>query len=300
MLKLNLNESNYIEVVKKIENKQDIETTFRTYTTLDTSNKRYSVYSIYAEYRDVATFGSHNYQWVLAGYTDNGVLYLTADEIRDYNLSSYMNGEVITNLEGMIKDYPEAFYIEDTVMETCNNNVMKEWTQANYVKNIRDNPKKYCTEVANYILENGLAPDSVYYSKLSDGNYSVLVQHIKDKTLAEKIKQDVLTHFQDDNVIIKSSMLYDGETVRFVVKSYDAAVDTQPPIDSNNEKTSERNLLTKTATKNDAYYIKIGKAVANYYDEISFNMNGIIIYTNNKKALYTEITNALKSIENTK
>ena len=37
--------------------------------------------------------------------------------------------------------------------------------------------------------------------------------------------------------------------------------------------------------------------IANYYDEISFNSNGIIIYTDNKKALYKEITDALKSIE---
>lgn len=116
MLKLNLNESNYIEVEKKIENKQDIETTFRTYTTLDTSNKRYSVYSIYAEYRNVAEeIGIRNYQWVLVGYTDNGVLYLTADEIHDYNLSPYMDGVVITNLEEMIQDYPEAFYIDDVI-----------------------------------------------------------------------------------------------------------------------------------------------------------------------------------------
>ena len=45
-------------------------------------------------------------------------------------------------------------------------------------------------------------------------------------------------------------------------------------------------------------YIKIGKAIANYYEEISFDRNGIIIYTDNKKALYKEITDALKSIEN--
>lgn len=58
--------------------------------------------------------------------------------------------------------------------------------------------------------------------------------------------------------------------------------------------------LTKTTTPNlnNNDYIKIGKAVANYYEEISFDRNGIIIYTDNKKALYKEITDALKSIEN--
>ena len=117
MIKINLNENTYPEIVKKIENKQDIETIFHTRTTLDTPDKRYSVYSIYVEYQDVSNFGSRNYQWVLAGYTDNGVLYLTADEIDNYNLHPYMNGEVITNLEGMIKNYPEAFYIEDVITE---------------------------------------------------------------------------------------------------------------------------------------------------------------------------------------
>ena len=53
-----------------------------------------------------------------------------------------------------------------------------------------------------------------------------------------------------------------------------------------------------TPVTNHDDYIKIGKAIANYYEEISFDRNGIIIYTDNKKALYTEITNALKSIEN--
>lgn len=51
-------------------------------------------------------------------------------------------------------------------------------------------------------------------------------------------------------------------------------------------------------TNHDNDYIKIGKAIANYYEEISFDRNGIIIYTDNKKALYKEITDALKSIEN--
>ena len=49
---------------------------------------------------------------------------------------------------------------------------------------------------------------------------------------------------------------------------------------------------------NDNDYIKIGKAIANYYEEISFDRNGIIIYTDNQKALYKEITDALKSIDN--
>lgn len=57
---------------------------------------------------------------------------------------------------------------------------------------------------------------------------------------------------------------------------------------------------TTPVINHDNDYIKIGKAIAKYYEEISFNGNGIIIYTNNKKALYNEISNALKSIENTK
>lgn len=132
MLKLNLNESNYNEVMREIENKQDIDTTFRTYTTLTTYHgKKYPVYSIYVEYRDVSQdLHSYNYQWVLAGYTDNGVLYLTADEINDYNLSSYMDGEVITNLKGMIRDYPEAFYIEDVITENLNEDTFSD---VNYI-----------------------------------------------------------------------------------------------------------------------------------------------------------------------
>ena len=56
--------------------------------------------------------------------------------------------------------------------------------------------------------------------------------------------------------------------------------------------------MTTPVTNHDNDYIKIGKAIANYYEEISFDRNGIIIYTDNKKALYKEITDALKSIEN--
>lgn len=51
MIKINLNENTYGEVEKKIENKQDIDTTFRTYTTLTTYHgKKYPVYTIYVEY----------------------------------------------------------------------------------------------------------------------------------------------------------------------------------------------------------------------------------------------------------
>ena len=151
MIKINLNESTYQEVAKEIENRQDIDTTFRTYTTLTTHyGKKYPVYIIYVEYRDVAEdIGSHDYQWVLAGYTDNGVLYLTADEIRDYNLNPYMDGEVIIDLEGMIKAFPEQFYIEtlysneekkkifDAWYEYCINNMPKsrnELPRGNYTE----------------------------------------------------------------------------------------------------------------------------------------------------------------------
>lgn len=54
----------------------------------------------------------------------------------------------------------------------------------------------------------------------------------------------------------------------------------------------------KQHKNNDDYYIKIGKTIANYFEEISFDRSGVIIYTDNKRALYSEITNALKSIEN--
>ena len=165
MLKLNLNESNYNEVMREIENKQDIETAFRTNTTLDTSNKRYSVYSIYVEYRDVADFGSHNYQWVLAGYTDNGVLYLTAEEINDYNLNPYMDGEVITNLKGMIQDYPEAFYIEDVVTENLNEDTSDDAVYKEFVKNCQEAPAyKQIVRICNKYGYNRIS-DSIYIDK---------------------------------------------------------------------------------------------------------------------------------------
>lgn len=111
----------YEEVMKKIENRDEIETNFWSsdaFLPNYNNTKKFPVYIIYAEYRDVAEdIGSRNYQWVLAGYTDNGVLYLTADEIDDYNLHPYMNGEVITNLEGMVKAFPEEFYIDDVITE---------------------------------------------------------------------------------------------------------------------------------------------------------------------------------------
>ncbi len=111
----------YEEVMKKIENREEIETNFSSHAFLPNYNntKKFPVYIIYVEYRDVAEdFGSRNYQWVLAGYTDNGVLYLTAEEINEKcDLSPYMDGEVITNLEGMIKAFPEEFNIDDVITE---------------------------------------------------------------------------------------------------------------------------------------------------------------------------------------
>ena len=57
------------------------------------------------------------------------------------------------------------------------------------------------------------------------------------------------------------------------------------------------NNSSEPTKNNDNDYIKIGKAIAKYYEEISFNSNSIIIYADNKKALYKEITDALKSVE---
>lgn len=261
MIKMNLNENTYGEVEKKIENKQDIDTTFRTYTTLTTHHgKKYPVYIIYVEYRDVAEdIGSHDYQWVLAGYTDNGVLYLTADEIRDYNLNSYMNGEVITNLEGMIQDYPEAFYIEDDITESLNEDASND---INYV----------LSKFENFDNMEDLYDIADRYNTSSpvSGNWDTEIEH-EQQAIANKF-----------NI------------------SLEAAKEVMIRILGFNDQDFNKPNPTVLVANHDNDYIKIGKAIANYYEEISFNGNGIIIYTDNKKALYTEITNALKSIENTK
>lgn len=58
---------------------------------------------------------------------------------------------------------------------------------------------------------------------------------------------------------------------------------------------------SKSSTKNnDNAYIKIGKAIVNYYEEIIYGSDTIHIQCanrNNTKAMYKEITDALKSIE---
>lgn len=261
MIKINLNESTYQEVAKEIENRQDIDTTFRTYTTLTTYHgKKYPVYNIYAEYRDVAEdIGIHNYQWVLAGYTDNGVLYLTADEIRDYNLSPYMDGEVITNLEGMIQDYPEAFYIEDDITENlkedASNDINYELSKFENFDNMED-----LYDIA----------DKYNTSSPVSGNWSTEIEHEQ---------QAIADAFNISLEAAKAAMI---KILGFKEQDFNKSNSTTP------------------VTNHDNDYIKIGKAVANYYEELSFDRNGIIIYTNNKKALYNEIANALKSIENTK
>lgn len=167
MLKLSLNESNYNEVMKEIEDKQDIDTTFSTYATLTTYHgKKYPVYIIYVEYRDVAEeIGIYNYQWVLAGYTDNGVLYLTADEINDYNLNSYMNGEIITNLKGMIQAYPEAFYIENVITENLNEDASDDAAYKEFVKNCQKaSAYKQIVQICNKYGYNRIS-DSIYIDK---------------------------------------------------------------------------------------------------------------------------------------
>lgn len=261
MIKMNLNESTYREVAKEIENKQDIDTTFRTYTALDTYyGKTYPVYNIYAEYRDVAEeIGIRNYQWVLVGYTDNGVLYLTADEIRDYNLNPYMKGVVITNLEGMIQDNPEAFYIEDDITENLNedasydiNYVLSMFENFDNMEDLYDIADKYNT------------------SSPVSGNRSTEIEH-EQQAIADKF-----------NISLEAA-----KEVMIRILGFDSQDFNKPNS-------------TTPVTNHDNDYIKIGKAIANYYDEISFDRNGIIVYTDNKRALYNEITNALKSIENIK
>ena len=261
MLKLNLNENTYKEVMKEIENKEDIDTAFRTYTTLDTYHgKKYSVYNVYAEYRNVAQdLYSYNYQWVLAGYTDNGVLYLTADEINDYNLNPYMDGEVITNLKGMIQAYPEAFYIEDDITENLNEDTFND---INYVLSMfedDDNIDKLYDIADRYSTSSPVS-----------GNWDTEIEH-EQQAIADAF-----------NI------------------SLEAAKKVMINILGFNEQDFNKSNQTTPVTNRDNDYIKIGKAIAKYYEEISFDRNGIIIYTDNKKALYNEVTNALKSIENIK
>lgn len=55
-----------------------------------------------------------------------------------------------------------------------------------------------------------------------------------------------------------------------------------------------------SAKNNDNAYIKIGKAIVNYYEEIIYGSDTIHIQCanrNNTKAMYKEITDALNSIE---
>lgn len=58
---------------------------------------------------------------------------------------------------------------------------------------------------------------------------------------------------------------------------------------------------SKSSTENnDSAYIKIGKAIANYYEEIIYGSDTIHIQCANRKdtkAMYSEITNALDSIK---
>lgn len=203
--------------------------------------------------------GIHNYQWTLVGYTDNGVLYLTAVEIDDYNLNSYMDGEVITNLEGMIQDYPEAFYIEDVVTENLNEDASND---INYV----------LSKFENFDNMEDLYDIADRYNTSSpvSGNLSTEIEH-EQQAIADAF-----------NI------------------SLEAAKAAMIKILGFKEQDFNKSNSTTSVTNHDNDYIKIGKAIANYYEEISFDRNGIIIYTDNKRALYTEVTNALKSIENTK
>lgn len=206
MIKINLNESTYGEVEKKIEDRQDINTTFRTYTTLTTYHgKKYPVYNIYVEYRNVAQdLYRYDYQWVLAGYTDNGVLYLTADEIHDYNLNPYMNGEVITDLEGMIKDYPEAFYIENQIEESTKKSLRRtlSLTESKRAKDATDDVLyKFYNYICGKKWGNGDWGDYTIaradvYGEFTEYDYVVFYVKAYEKTPDGRIKRINLTPAQ--------------------------------------------------------------------------------------------------------
>jgi len=153
------------------------------------------------------------------------------------------------------------------------NTSVNEWSEARYTKNIRNNTKKNCTEVINYILENDIAPDSVFYSKLSDGNYSVLVQHIKDESEVEQIRQNVLEYFKDSGIIIKSSILKPsiyGEpvfTVKFIVKSYDVTTDASVSTDSSVNRNTDSKSPSRKRVSNIFDHLDTSEVVSQFVNE---------------------------------
>ncbi len=133
--------------------------------------------------------------------------------------------------------------------------------------------KKNCTEVINYILENNIAPDSVFYSKLSDGNYSVLVQHIQNESEVEHIREDVLEHFKDSGIIIKSSILKPsmyGEkvfTVKFIVKFYDVTTDSSLPTGSNINQNTNSESPSRKRVSNIFDHLNTSEIVSQFVNE---------------------------------
>jgi hypothetical protein len=155
-MKLHINESTKNEVMTKYKNKEEIETSFSTYASLPNYNntKTFRVYTIYAEYCNVAEYGGINYEWVLAGYTDNGVLFLAADDINEYDLRPYMNGEVITDLVGIINAFPEQFYIETLYSDVEKQRIFDAWYKycINNMPKYRNKlPKGDYTEYDDYL-----------------------------------------------------------------------------------------------------------------------------------------------------
>lgn len=121
MLKI-VNESyEFDEIIQKYKDYEDIETAFRSNATVPKSGR---VDTIYVEYGSSLEWEDPNHYWYLVGYAHGDPGYssdiLSANDILDCDVSSYMDGYYITDLEGMVQAYPEMFYINNTDLdEAC-------------------------------------------------------------------------------------------------------------------------------------------------------------------------------------
>ena len=96
----------------------DIDTTLSCNRSIRVGNYRARVDTIYIQFQS----GFDKYP-KLVGYAhlDNGGYdheYLSADDIRNYDLSRYMNGTDITDLEGMLRDNPSILFDVDELNES--------------------------------------------------------------------------------------------------------------------------------------------------------------------------------------
>ena len=184
------------------------------------------------------------------------------------------------NVETKLNRTKRMFNLNDTELNKVIDKVNKDFKHKN---NVKSNPY----DENSYKAESAICESQNYTDSELEKVYEIADRY----TMATPVSGSWDTELAHEQQAIANELNISMKDAKELMINHLGFSEDDDFVSDTND------TISMSEKNNDKDYIKIGKAIAKYYEEISFNNNSIIIYTNNRNALYKEITSALESIE---